>query len=100
MATLVEQVKGPPITAGEAVTWEARLKIPTGIPPSQLGNVLNYPVVINVCYVLHVSWFYFACTYQITTHSIPQHYQMGIYPFEFKIGSTEPEKLPRGAYMH
>lgn len=57
IATLVEQMKGPPVTAGEVVTWEARLKIPGGIPPSNLGNVLSYPVVIHVYYFLHV-WKY------------------------------------------
>ncbi len=56
VATLVEQMKGPPVTAGEVVTWEARLKIPGGIPPSNLGNVLSYPVVIHVYYFLHVRY--------------------------------------------
>ncbi|ODM98787.1 Arrestin domain-containing protein 3 [Orchesella cincta] len=54
VATLIEQMKGPKVTSGEVVTWEARLKVPGGIPPTNLGNVLSYPVVIPVLYFIHI----------------------------------------------
>lgn len=51
---IIQEVRGPLVPSGEIQSWDARLKIPENIPPTNLGNVLNYSPGLAMNYFLQI----------------------------------------------
>lgn len=53
-SNLVQEVKGPIVDSGEETVWDSMIQIPDSVPPTNLGNISNYPIVTCVQYFLQV----------------------------------------------
>ncbi|XP_021952030.1 arrestin domain-containing protein 1 [Folsomia candida] len=53
-SSVIEEVRGPAVASGEIQIWDGRLKIPDNIPPTNLGNLLNFSPVLSLNYFMQV----------------------------------------------
>jgi hypothetical protein len=68
---VVEEIKGPAVPAGEEEEWEGRLTLPLDIPPTNLGNILNFPTAVGLNYFLQIELGVKSATVEPLTAKIP-----------------------------